>query len=283
MQTFYNILVPVDFAIKTRWAILKAIELANNFNCNIHLVHVYTKPLFRLGRLEGMYLLPYETTIDLERSAAKLENLKENYAPFMKGGKIEISLLHGNPRKELSKYISQFNMDLVVTGLPALNLYHNIFSSFSASMITSQTNIPVLAVRSGGIVSHFKKIVLPVTKELPESRIKLATLLAKSFDSTVYLAVMRKDLEQGENILSRAIHLVQSVSSIPVQCFMLEGKSLAKSTARFSKRIKADILFSNRSEIHFTRLWKKFMLKIQSYGLVQKNKTPERLTASSFH
>ena len=32
----YNILVPVDFTAKNKWAIAKAIELANNFNCNIH-------------------------------------------------------------------------------------------------------------------------------------------------------------------------------------------------------------------------------------------------------
>ncbi|HUR11565.1 MAG TPA: universal stress protein [Flavitalea sp.] len=275
MKSFYNILVPVDFAIKTRWAILKAIELANNFNCNIHLVHVYSKPLFRLGRLEGMYLLPYETTIDLERAAAKLENLKENYAHFMKGGKIEISLLHGNPKKELSRYIEQFEMDLVVTGMPAFNFYHNLFSSFSASMITSRTNVPVLAVRSGGIVSHFKKIVLPVNKELPDSRIQLATLLAQSFHSTIYLAVMRKDIEKGDKILNRALHLVQSVSSIPVQCFMLEGQSLAKSTLRFSKRIKADIVFSNRNEFHIGKFWR----KLTKSGIAHEAKEHKSMTA----
>lgn len=281
MERFYNILVPVDFAIKTRWAILKAIELANNFNCNIHLVHVYSKPLFRLGRLEGMYMHPYETTIDLERAAAKLENLKDNYAPFIKGGKIEISLLHGNPKKELSRYISQFHMDLVVTGFPAFNPFHTMFSSFSAGMIASETNVPVLAVRSGGIVSHFKKIVLPVSKELPDSRIQLATFLAKSFDSTVYLAVMRKDVENGQHLLNKVLHLVQSVSSIPVQCFMLEGKSLAASTMRFSKKINADIVFSNKSEFQFAKFCRKLIRKLIQPGskFPNNHKKRERLTA----
>ena len=35
----YNILVPVDFTNKNKWAIAKAIELSNSFNCNIHLVY----------------------------------------------------------------------------------------------------------------------------------------------------------------------------------------------------------------------------------------------------
>jgi hypothetical protein len=39
----YNILVPVDFTSKNRWAITKAIELSNSFNCNIHLVYVAGK------------------------------------------------------------------------------------------------------------------------------------------------------------------------------------------------------------------------------------------------
>ena len=39
----YNILVPVDFTGKNRWAIAKAIEIANNFDCNIHLVSIVLK------------------------------------------------------------------------------------------------------------------------------------------------------------------------------------------------------------------------------------------------
>ena len=39
----YNILVPIDFTHKNKWAIAKAIELSNSFNCNIHLVHATGK------------------------------------------------------------------------------------------------------------------------------------------------------------------------------------------------------------------------------------------------
>jgi len=50
----YNILVPVDFTYKNKWAITKAVELSNSFNCNIHLVYVGKKrSLFlRDGNLE---------------------------------------------------------------------------------------------------------------------------------------------------------------------------------------------------------------------------------------
>lgn len=65
---FYNILVPVDFTAKTKWAIAKAIELANNFHCNIHLVHVVSKPLLPFLPVDMSRLLTYDLTIDLENA-----------------------------------------------------------------------------------------------------------------------------------------------------------------------------------------------------------------------
>ena len=55
----YNILVPVDFTAKNKWAIAKAIEMANNFNCNIHLVHVVFNPIFPFfaDRCQPVYAL----------------------------------------------------------------------------------------------------------------------------------------------------------------------------------------------------------------------------------
>ena len=39
--------------------------------------------------------------------------------------------------------------------------------------------------------------------------------------------------------------MVQSISTIPAQCFLLEGKNLAKSTLQFSKKINADLIMIN--------------------------------------
>ena len=67
-KTFYNILVPVDFTNKSKWAITKAIELANNFHCNIHLVHVYSRQIFPFIPIEATLFFPYDATVDLENA-----------------------------------------------------------------------------------------------------------------------------------------------------------------------------------------------------------------------
>jgi nucleotide-binding universal stress UspA family protein len=268
-KTFYNILVPVDFTGKNKWAISKAIELANTFHCNIHLVHVMSNNLLPLLPIETSLNMPGRAA-EMSNASKKLEALKNMYRQHIcGGGNIEISLLQGNPSQQLSKYIEQYNMDLVVVGLAKFNLLHRVLSSVSISSLARKANVPVLAVRSSGLVSHFKKIVLPLTGELPMHRIKLATMLARSFKSTVYLVSLRSDSEgnAAENIMDKALEVVQSLSTIPVQSFLLEGKNLAKSTLEFSKRINADLIMANPfKEFHMPGWWNRITKKILSYG-----------------
>ena len=155
----YNILVPVDFTAKNKWAIAKAIEMANNFNCNIHLVHVVFKPIFPFMNIDISNFTPYASHIEMQVCRERLAALKAMYKAQLSGeGQIEISLLQGHPQKELWKYIEAYDMDMIVTGLSRFNLPERIISSISISLLAKRINIPILAVRSSGQVSHFKKI-----------------------------------------------------------------------------------------------------------------------------
>jgi nucleotide-binding universal stress UspA family protein len=266
-KTFYNLLVPVDFTSKSKWAISKAIDLANNFHCNIHLVHVVSSEIFPFIPIEASSIFPYDIAADLENARVKLAAMRDLYRHHIcGGGSIEISLLQGNKSEQLSKYIEQYNMDLVVVGLSRFNLIHRVLSSVSISKLARKTNVPVLAVRSSGLVSHFKKIVLPLTSEIPVRRLQLAAMMARSYRSTVYLVSLRKDQKPTENVLNKALEIIQSLSTIPVQCFMLEGKNLAQSTLDFSKRINADLIMANPlTEFLMPGFWNRVTRKLLSY------------------
>ena len=159
-------------------------------------------------------------------------------------------------------------MDLVVTGLAKFDFIQRIVSSISISRLAKKTNIPVLAVRSSGLVCHFKKIVLPVSGEIPMRQIRLATLLGRAFKSTVYFVSLRKQAdEQNDNVVDKALEIVQSISTIPVQCFLLEGQNLAKSTLEFSKKINADLIMVNPiKDFCLPGLWNRITNKLLSYG-----------------
>ncbi|MCW3117365.1 MAG: UspA protein [Chitinophagaceae bacterium] len=264
----YNIMVPVDFSGKNKWAIGKAMELANTFHCNIHFVHIHHKPVIPFIPVDKTEFTPYESTADLHECRKKLEALKSSYSNQLCGdGKIEISVLQGTPRKMLPMYIKQYEMDLVVTGLSKFNLLHRIISSVSISRLVRKTNIPVLAVRSSGLISHFKKIVLPLYNDIPLRSIKMATMLGRHFKSTVYLVSLRQNEPGQANILSNTLEVIQSLSTIPVQSIFLEGKNLAKSTLEFSKKINADLIMVNPvKEFRLPGLWNRLTNKLLSYG-----------------
>jgi nucleotide-binding universal stress UspA family protein len=254
----YNILVPVDFTEKNKWAITKAVELANSLNCNIHLVHV----------VNGSSVTPFDSHTDRLNSYDRLKEYESFYSNQLCGnGKIEVSVLEGNAGTALADYATRYEMDLIVIGLPKFNPIQKIFSQNAISHLAKTTNVPVLAVRSGGLVFHFKKILLPLHNEVPIHRIQFATLLAKTFKSTIYMVALRNEDNTSEKILSEALQIVQNISTIPVQGIILEGKNLAKTTVDFAKRINADLIMINPlKEFHLPGWWNRFTNKLLSYA-----------------
>lgn len=264
----YNILVPVSFTSRDKWAIAKAIELSNALHANIHLVHVVCKHVLPVLPVESGYWFPYDYTADMKNAQDKLVLLRDRYAPHLCGNSvIEISVLQGSLQEAITGYIRRYAMDLVVTGLARFNLLHRLLSSVSISVLTRKISIPVLAVMPGGLVSHFKKIVLPLHNDLPMKRIRLAALLGRHFKSTIYVVALRREQEQELSLLSQTLEVIGSITTVPVQSIIMEGRNLALSTIRFSKKINADLIMINPvREFLLPGRWNRMTQKFLSYG-----------------
>lgn len=257
----YNILVPVDFTSKNKWAISKAIEMANQMDSNIHLVNIVKPPLFSS-------ITPYESHVDRMNSYDQLKALAVSYSNQLCGkGKIEISLLEGNPVAKLTEYIHDFDMDMVVMGLSG-NLIQKLTSSIPVSKLARTTNVPVLAVGSKGMLHHFKKIILPLYDELSLRRIRMATALARSFKSTIYMITLRNGNTTPERIIDEGMEIIRNIPKVSVQGIILEGNDLAKTTLDFAKRINGDLIMMTQpvEADKENGWWKKVANKIFSYG-----------------
>ena len=256
----YNILVPVDFTGKNKWAITKAIEMANQMECNIHLVNIVKPALFSS-------ITPYESHVNRMNSYDQLKDLSVSYSNQLCGnGKIEISLLEGNTVAKLTEYIRDFEMDMVVLGL-SNNLFQRMTSSISVSELAKRTNVPVLAVGSKGLLHHFKKIILPLYDELSLRRIRMTAALARSFRSTIYMITLRNGNTTPEKIIDEGMEIIRSIPKVSAQGIILEGDDLAKSSFAFAKRINGDLIMLNQPEKNKTPgWWNTFTNKILSYG-----------------
>ncbi|HET6723878.1 MAG TPA: universal stress protein, partial [Chitinophagaceae bacterium] len=71
----------------------------------------------------------------------------------------------------------------------------------------------------------------------------------------------------AEKIINEALQMVQSISTIPVQGIILEGKNLAKTTLDFAKKINADLIMINPlREFNLPGWWNRLTNKLLSYG-----------------
>ena len=264
----YNILVPINFTGKNKWAIAKAIEIANSFDCNIHFVSIVHHHIVPILPVEASIFTPYESHADRLNNYDRLKELASRYSnELCCNGKIEISVLEGNPEKRLTEYIRDFEMDMVIIGLSKFNLAQRIASSIPISSLARKTNVPVLAVGPSGLIRHFKKIILPLHDDVSLRRIKLATMLARTFKSTIYMITLRRENNAAEKMINDALQMVQSISTIPVQGIILEGKNLAKTTLDFSKKINADLIMINPlREFNLPGWWNRFTNKLLTYG-----------------
>ena len=270
-NNLYNILVPISFSQKDKWAIAKAIELSNALHCHIHFVHVV--PMFPVPSfLFGAELFFANTFAKAEDAGKKLKELQKKYQYHLCGnGKIEISVLHGYPQAALKKYVEYYGIDMVIKGLPKFNFVQRVFSSVSISVLARKINIPVLAINASGLVSHFKKILLPVNTHVPLRRIRIAVILGRYFKSTIYVLSLRKTGDNNFSLLNTTLEVIQSLTSIPIQSIILEGKNLAEATFDFSKKINADlIMISHKKEFFLPGLWNTITKKLLSY----KSKIP---------
>jgi hypothetical protein len=181
---------------------------------------------------------------------------------------MEISVLQGDRKTQLLDYIRRYEMDLVVTGLSSISFLYRLVSSVSISRLAKKANVPVLAIRPGGLVCHFKKIVLPVSGEVPMRQIRFAALLGRAFKSRVYFVSLRlKADDKFQQVIDGALEMVQSISTVPAQWFLLEGRNLAKSTLAFSKKINADLIMVNPvKDFRLPGLWNRLTNKLLSYG-----------------
>jgi len=256
-----NILVPVDFTSKNKWAIAKGIEMANQMNCNLHLVNIVSPGMFSS-------FSPYESRVDRLNSYDQLKDLSVSYSNQLCGnGKIEISVLEGNATNKLIDYIKEFDMDMVVMGLSKFNVLERWATSVSVNKLARKTNVPVLAVGSKGLVHHFKKIILPLYDELSLRRIRMAATLASSFKSTIYMVTLRQGNNTPEKIIKEGLQIAKSIPRVSARGIILEGENLAKTTIDFAKRINGDLIMINPAEeLKMPGWWNKLTNKLLSYG-----------------
>jgi nucleotide-binding universal stress UspA family protein len=140
-----RILVGCDFSSDSLLALQYGLSLAQEFEAELHLVHVIEPPLYRdLVRPEGKRAEEDQTNLQ-ERLNRKLAEMVPDEARLWCTPKS--TLLAGQPHEELTKYAVVQNIDLIVLGVHGRGLVEGLLVGSTTDRVVREGPCPVLSVR----------------------------------------------------------------------------------------------------------------------------------------
>jgi nucleotide-binding universal stress UspA family protein len=141
---FKKILVGCDFSSYSELAFQYGLSLAQDFESELHLVHVIEKPVYK-------DLLKSSARQDDQPDRKLNERIHKDLSEMIPEESHawchpKIVLLAGRPYEEIIKYSLLNQIDLIVLGIRGLNLLETLFTGSTTDRVSRQSPCPVLSV-----------------------------------------------------------------------------------------------------------------------------------------
>jgi len=141
---FQHILIGCDFSADANLAFQHGLSLAQEFQSELHLVHVIEKPA---------YPIPVDKTAGTEDDFQSVmrNHVKEKLAALIPPEAMHwctpnMVLLEGQPDEELTRYAVSRNIDLIVLGVRGQSLVEKLFVGSTTDRVVRRAPCPVLSV-----------------------------------------------------------------------------------------------------------------------------------------
>lgn len=245
---FKNILVPVDFSINTQVAIKKSIEILEPEGTTIHLFHVHTPILTWQSELRK--ILSSRKSMekgDYDISLKKLQQWKTIIEESQSNVKVVIDLVEGRAvENAIIEKSRRLMPDIIVIGKNRNHSHLPFLNTVSPHSVAKRTGFPVLTVKPGSIYNKVKSIVVPIGSFVPEKKMELILALRKKYRLSIHLVTIMSGKQNANNFSAHALltsyRFLRDVANCPLDHEVLHGNNIARSTLKFARQIKADML-----------------------------------------
>ena len=260
MKNFFNrILLPVGLNSNTPMAISKAIELANYFECDLHLLYVQT-PVLSIPYLFDGHSSAGLTELDSREAVQKMEKLLAAARPRLQQGLlIEYSIDAGSWYTRIKETIISRHIDLVVLPRSSGRIFGALLNRIDVNRLSQQTQCPILTVTRHFELAHLQKIVVPVHDFLPMRKLTVATYLAKRFNAVIHLMGRNgrfyTEDRANEKCLTKAYNLLKDYTDVKVYCTSRGTNNLADDTLAYAAYVKADLIVVNPGTESLMKGW----------------------------
>jgi len=163
-----NILVPYDFSAQSDEAFKVALNVVAESNAQITLLYIVAIPPIYSGSGEILAVDPIAYDSITEEAKKKLNKMKAK-APS-KSINVDTEVVYGELVSSIKKTIESKQIDLVIMGTSGTSGLSEAFIGSNTEKIVRFSTVPVLAVRKSFTLKSIKKILLPSTLQLNQTK-----------------------------------------------------------------------------------------------------------------
>ncbi|MDY6837726.1 MAG: universal stress protein [Thermodesulfobacteriota bacterium] len=144
MQTFKNILFPIDFSECSEKVFPQALDMAKKFNARLHLLFV-ARDISYLTTVS----VPKDTLMNTVAEIAR--GAEEEMEAFCKKqlsdfSDYEAKVLIGNPGEDILKYAQDEDIDLIIMGTHGRKGLERTLMGSVADLVVRRASVPVMTV-----------------------------------------------------------------------------------------------------------------------------------------
>lgn len=247
-KLFNKILVPVDLSARSKPAVEKAIEIARQYNCHIHLLHVSSlSSLTTVAMAEGHMMVP-AINVDTRQELNYQMNRLVKYVQFLSSNSFYVSssIQGGTWNESVVDFVCDNNIDLVLIGqnrstLAKRKMYVN------PDFIAEKTNIPVITIPSNRRLTKLYSIVIPVTNFLPVRKLMYGVYIGSFYNTTIKLLGIENERmkEQVQYYLAKSMQLLKDNCDVRVETEIIVSENVAEAVNEFAMLQSADLVIVN--------------------------------------
>lgn len=192
-----NIVVPTDFSKNAHKALEYAVELANQFDANIHLISSYVVRR-RTGMLKSIADIQKQ---DTEEGLGKLA--REFRSSLSEETTIMTMALQGDVVHTIVKYATRIDADLIIMGTRGIGSVPRLFwGSNTIAVMSKSEGIPLLAVPEEFEVAPVKRIVFAtdMNKISSEAVIKPMVKIAEINKAEIEILHVAPSIQQNDDL-----------------------------------------------------------------------------------
>lgn len=142
--TLRRILVGCDFSQNSSLAFQYGLSLAQEFQSDLHLVHVIPPPRYDYQRKSGEPKQEPQKELGSEIKNRLTEMVPQDAQTWCKPITV---LLAGQPHEEITKYAAVNDIDLIVLGVRGYGLVESLFVGSTTDRVMRRASCPVLSVQ----------------------------------------------------------------------------------------------------------------------------------------